>query len=95
MIVAILIVLNIPIFLLIGWVVFDSKENAADTFYESFLHLLKVLFVPPIIRVLMGDETDGSFSTLSLLAYFVACAAAIGGQYMLLQHYFPSWFPAV
>ena len=33
-------ILNIPVYLFLGWLVFDSKEKAADSFGETILMLV-------------------------------------------------------
>jgi hypothetical protein len=89
MLIIILIVLNIPVFLLIGWVVFDSGAQAADTFWEGLVHLLKVLFVPRIVRVFMGEEEEG-LSMLAIAGYFIACGAAVFAEYRAIVWMFPA-----
>ena len=90
MFLSILIVLNVPVFLLIGWVVFDDKEAAAESFAAGLVHLLKVLFLPRIVRLFMGDDTDEGLSLLQVGFYFLACAAAVAAQYYALVTLFPS-----
>ena len=37
MLIATLVVLNIPVYIFIGWLAFDTKQGAADTFAEPLL----------------------------------------------------------
>jgi len=60
MVIAILIILNIPVYLFLGWLAFDSKANAADTFLETVVAVLKTIFVPYSVRVAPGMDTSGS-----------------------------------
>jgi hypothetical protein len=90
MLIAVLILVNIPVFLLIGWVVFDDKETAAESFLAGLLHLLKVLFLPRIVRLFMGDDTDEGLSLLQVGFYFLACIAAVVAEYHALLAIFPT-----
>lgn len=81
MLIAALILLNIPVFLVIGWVVFDDKESAAENFIAGLIHLLKVLFLPGIVRHFMGDDTDEGLSLLQVGFFFLACIAAVVAEY--------------
>jgi len=89
MLIAALIVLNIPIFLVIGWVVFDDKETAAESFVAGLVHLLKVLFLPRIVRLFMGDDTDEGLSLLQVGFFFLACIAAVVAEYHAIVAIFP------
>lgn len=82
---AILIVLNIPVFLLIGWLAFDSAAGAADTFWETIVALLKQLFVPAIVRVMFGMETTGALGLFPILGFLIACIALVIGEVWLLK----------
>ena len=70
-------VLNVPVFLFIGWLVFDTKENAAVTLYETVVEILKAIFVPRIVRVLMGDEDEGAWVLLPIAAFLFARGAIV------------------
>ena len=81
--VLILAVVNIPVYLFIGWLAFDSKQNAGRTFGDSIRILLKLLFVPKIVRILRQDDEDG-LDLIPMLAFFIACALIVYGEYRLL-----------
>jgi hypothetical protein len=87
MLVAILIILNIPVYLFIGWLAFDTADDAADTFFETIVAILKIIFVPAIIRVLMGDDDEGAWGLLPVAGYFLACAGITYGEYYLITKY--------
>ncbi len=87
MLIAALVVLNIPVYLFIGWLVFDTKEDAAATFYETSVALLKAILIPRIVRVLMGDDDEGGWGLVPILAFLIACGAIVFGEYYLLTEY--------
>ena len=87
MLVAILIVLNIPVYLFIGWLVFDTGEDAAATFFETIVAILKVILVPRIVRVLMGDDDEGAWGIFPTAAFLFACGAIVYGEYYLITKY--------
>ena len=91
MLVATLIILNIPVYLFIGWLAFDTGEDAADTFFETIVALLKIILVPRIIRVLLGDDDEGAWGIFPIAGYFLACAGITYGEYYLITKYL---FPA-
>ena len=90
MLIATLIVLNIPVYLFIGWLAFDTGEDAAETFFETIVAILKIIFVPRIIRVLLGDNDEGAWGVLPIAGYLIACAGITYGEYYLItNHLFP------
>lgn len=82
-----LLVLNIPIYWLLGWIMFDSTHNAADSFWETTIAILKAVFIPPIIRAMIDEESDPGASLFNTFFFILACAAVIGGEYYLLTKY--------
>lgn len=87
MLIATLIILNIPLYLLIGWVVFDTADGAADTFFETIVAILKMILIPRIIRALMGYDTDEAWGLLPIAAFFVASGAIVYGEHYLITTY--------
>ncbi len=87
MLVAILIVLNIPVYLFLGWVVFDDRHKAEKTFVETIVDVLKILFIPRIVRLLAGTDTTGAIGCLPISAYFIACGFLTYGEYWLLTKF--------
>lgn len=55
MLIWILIVLNIPVFLFLGLLAFNTTHGAADTFFGTIVTVLKISFIPWWIRALMGN----------------------------------------
>ncbi len=88
MLVAILIVLNIPVYLLFGWVVFDTKSNAADTLFDTVVAVVKIIVIPKIVRELAGMDTEGSWGLLPIAGFLAACAGIVYGEYYLLGKFF-------
>lgn len=84
---AILIVCNIPIYLFFGWLIFDTKDQAAESFWDTIVLLLKKIFIPSYIRVFMDDDEDDS-SIWTVVIFFAVCAALTYGEHMLISHYF-------
>jgi hypothetical protein len=87
MLIAILVVLNIPLYLLIGWLVFDTGEGAADSFYETIVALLKAIFIPKIFRVMMGDEEDDASSLFHVAVFFIGCGTIVYAEYYLITSF--------
>ena len=87
MLLAALIVLNIPVYLFIGWLVFDTRHNAADTFFDTIVAIVKAICVPRIVRVLSGDDEDDAWGLLPIAVFFVACAAVVYGEYYLITRF--------
>ena len=88
MLIPILVVANIPVYLFLGWLAFDNKENAASTFGETLLAVLKMIFIPAIVRVMFGMETSGSWGLFPIAGFFIACAFVVYGEYWLLVNQF-------
>ncbi len=91
MIILILVVLNIPVFLFIAWLAFDSKEGAARTFGDTILTLLQILFIPRIVRVMFDMDDVGALGLIPIAGFFIACGGIIFGEYALIRTWFPGW----
>jgi hypothetical protein len=91
MVIIILIVLNIPLFLFIGWLAFDSKAGAAKTFGETIVSLLQILLIPRIVREVLGMDDEGALGLVPIIGFFIACGAMVAGEYWLVAKYFPGW----
>jgi len=86
----ILIIVNIPVFLVVAWLAFDSKEGTAQTFGETIVAILQIIFIPRIVRVLWGMDDTGALGLFPIAGYFVACGAIVFGEYWLLTRWFPN-----
>lgn len=83
-----LLLLNIPVYLFIGWLVFDTKEDAAETFLGTIVVILKAILIPGIIRVMMGDDDEGAgWGIVPIAIWFIACALIVYGEYRLIENY--------
>jgi hypothetical protein len=89
----IVVLLNVPVYLFLGWLAFDSKDGAAETFGETILALLQILFVPRIVRVLLGWDDEGALGLVPIAIFFIACAAVTYGELYLLNTMFPGNLP--
>jgi hypothetical protein len=89
MLIATLVVLNIPVYLFIGWLAFDSKQGATDTFVDTIVELLKQLLVPRVVRMFIGmeDDDDKALGILPIAGFFIACAFVVWGEYYLIEKY--------
>ena len=87
MLIAVLVILNIPVFLFLAWLAFDSKESAADTFWETIVAILKIIFIPRFVRVLFDMDDEGAWGLFPIIGFFIACAAVVCGEYWLLQKF--------
>lgn len=88
MLIPILVVANIPTYLFLGWLAFDNKETAASTFTETLVAVLKMIFVPAIVRVMFGMDTSGSWGLIPIAAFLFACAMVVYGEYWLIGNWF-------
>ncbi len=84
----VLAIVNIPVYLFVGWLAFDTGSKAGDTFVETLVAVLKIIFIPRIVRVLMGDDDDtAALGIFPLLGFLAACAGLVYGEYYLIQNY--------
>ena len=88
-----LIAINIPVFLFLAWIVFDTKAAAAQTIWETVVAILQILLIPRIVRVMFDMDDEGALGLFPIAGFFAACIAAVFGELMLLQYLVPSWFP--
>jgi hypothetical protein len=85
-----LVIVNIPVFLFLAWLAFDSKEDAAQTFGETIVTILQILFIPKIVRVLLEMDDEGALGLVPIVGFFIACGAIVFGEYWLVTRFFPS-----
>lgn len=84
---AILIIANIPVYLFIGWLIFDTKDKAAENIFETIVLILKAIFIPRIVRVFMDDDDEGD-GVFSVLIFFAVCIAITIGEHACIDHFF-------
>lgn len=81
----VLIVANIPVYLFVGWLVFDTKGKAAETIFQTVLAVLRAILLPGFVRVLMGAEDEGS--PWDLFLFIGGCTAIVWGEHLLLTKF--------
>lgn len=89
---AALAVVDIPLFLFIAWLAFDSKEGAARTFGETIITILQILFIPRIVRVVLDMDDEGALGLVPIIGFFIACGAIVAGELWLIAQWFPDHF---
>ena len=72
----ILLIANIPVYWLLGWVVFQQW----DEFFES----VRFWLTPDIFSAFRGEYGDSQWANLRLFLWAVLCAVSIYGEYSLL-----------
>lgn len=87
MLIAVLIVLNMPVFLFLGWLAFDSTDRAATTIFETIVAVLKQIFIPWSLRVLMGIDTSDAIGIVPIAGYLFACWALVMGELWVLRQW--------
>lgn len=73
-----LLILNIPVYLFLAWVVFDTPGKAADTLFDSLVELLKTMA--------FGVHGD-TFNLFPLFSFLVGCLVVTLGEIYLLETY--------
>ena len=89
MLVPALIVVNIPVYLFVGWLAFDSASEAADTFWGTIVAITKRALVPRIILILLdADDADEAWGIFPILGFVAACAGIVYGEWWLIHKFF-------
>ena len=81
-----LIPLNIPVYLFLGWIVFDTPGKAGMTFFETLVQILKCIAIPRFIRLFMDDDEEGE-GVFSVVIFLIACIAVTWGEHWLIEKY--------
>jgi hypothetical protein len=90
MLIAVLIVLNTPLFLGIGWLMFDTKQNAADTVFDTIFAILGAILTAISFRGITGVlYDDGIWGIVPVAAFFIACGLLVYGEYYVIRVCFP------
>jgi hypothetical protein len=91
MLIASLVILNIPVVWLIGWVVFDDHETAAETTTDAVWQALVRSMVPWwMADFILGEDAD-PFAMLWLAFFVLACIAAVYAVYRIIVWLFPGF----
>lgn len=81
----ILIFCSLPVYFLIGWLIFDTGENAADSIFDTLVLALKQVFFYPFFYFFFERDLDRAGSAMSLGLFIIACSAATYGEHKLVQ----------
>ncbi len=92
MLIATLIVLNVPVFLFLGWLIFDTKASAGETFYDTvvaiFKAILKAFLVLRLVLFLMGDDDrEDAWGIVPIIGFLLACAAVVYAEHYLITRF--------
>jgi hypothetical protein len=77
---AVLGVLNVPVYILIGWVLFGAWSE----FWES----IKFWLTPDIISWFRGERWEDAWAETRLLLFVVLCVIAVVVEYLSINKYF-------
>lgn len=76
-----LLIANIPLFLVVGWLVFDTRSEAFDSFYEMLLSLIWLVLIG---WTRWGRSHDG---LISYVLFLVICAAILFAEHRVLTYF--------
>lgn len=82
-----LIVCSLPVYFLIGWLIFDTGENAAESIVDTLVLALKEVFFYPFFYFFSGRDVDRAGSAMALGLFVVVCCAATYGEHLLVQRF--------
>ncbi len=88
-----LLLVNLPLTMFFGWVLFDSQEEMSETFWDTLVAVLKILFVPRLVRELLDMDTTGSLGLFAIGVFFGACAIVVAGELYVLERLWPGIVP--
>ena len=84
----ILILCNVPVYLGLAWLVFDTKAKAASSFLETLLALVVILLVPRGIGAFLGRDESNAYGICDVGVFFAGCAMLTYGEHVLIQKMF-------
>lgn len=90
---AALILLNLPVFLFLAWLMFDDKSLVDDTVGEATVAILKGLFLigkpnPNRSEVDEYGYRGSRFDCVPSLCFYFACAMIVFGEQRLIHKFF-------
>lgn len=74
---AILIGANTPMYLLIGWAIFDS--------WGGFFEAIKYYLTPDFWSFLVGEWAEDWWAEFKLFIFAIACAAVVVGEWWVIH----------
>ncbi len=72
-----LIVINAPVYFLVGKVVFGT--------WEDFWEAVRFWFTPDLFSALMGEFWEDAWAELKLLFFLAVCGGCVWGEYVLVH----------
>jgi hypothetical protein len=84
----VLVLCCMPLYLAIAWAFFGDRENAKDSFGETIVTLLKLIFIPGIVRVMMGMDDEDSLSFYVVGLFIAGCIGLTWGIHLGVQKFF-------
>ncbi len=75
----ILIVLNVPVFIAIGWVLFST--------WDEFFACVKFWLMPDIVSLFRGEWVEDWWAEFKLFVWAVFCAGCVWAEWWALTKY--------
>jgi hypothetical protein len=76
----VLILGNIPVYIGIGWVIFNS--------WSGFFECLKFWFMPDIVSLFRGELYEDWFAQMKMFFWLLVCAGVVFGEHLLITKLF-------
>ncbi len=73
---AALIIVNIPVYFLLGWIIFKD--------WDDFFDGLRFIVTPDIVSAFRGDYWDDRWASIKLSLWAFACISCVIGEVYLL-----------
>lgn len=80
----VLIVVNIPVYLLLGKMIFGD--------WEGFGEAIGYVLTPDIISLFNGERAEDFFATMKFFFFVALCIGCVYGEMHLLGKYMPNLF---
>jgi hypothetical protein len=74
-----LVVINAPVYVLIGKIVFGT--------WEDFWEAVRFWFTPDLFSAFMGEFWEDVWAELKLFVFLAVCAGCVYGEYALVQRF--------
>jgi hypothetical protein len=88
MLLALLLILNLPVFLFVGWIVFDTKDDAAETAKIGIIELLMEMVCLLTSRFRWWGDSEVSGSAYTMLGFFVACTLIVSVEIYFINKFY-------
>ncbi len=91
--IVLLLIVNVPVYFAVGWLVFDTSDYATQTIWETTVSMLKIIFIPPMVRMMFGMDDHDGVGMFHVFAFFATCVLITAGEIFLIAYLF-GWLPA-